>query len=223
MGEGAEAAPSGSIRDTLAELAEHQGWVHHVADSQGGEVLSTVLDRPPAPLSRAERLSRLGHPFDPLVFGWPTHRLTPRSPFQASPIAWLSLYKPDIAMPDGEDLAFWSLPREPGAVGADPPGLRSHIGEPPQGHCVVTLSLAGNSWPGQAGRVLVQVFTGSAPPGSIRVPFEQGYSVHTIDVAAVAIPGQPIEVLVTLEPGLHIVYFSALSVSRQLVLDPGRS
>jgi hypothetical protein len=48
----------------LAELSERQGWVHHVVDADTGEVLTTPLDRPLAPLSRAERLARLGHRID---------------------------------------------------------------------------------------------------------------------------------------------------------------
>lgn len=63
----------------LAELSERQGWVHHVVDADTGEVLTTPLDRPLAPLSRAERLARLGHRIDlPSPWG-PVYRLTPRS------------------------------------------------------------------------------------------------------------------------------------------------
>jgi hypothetical protein len=40
-----------------------------VADAASGRIVTTVLDRPPTPLSRAERLSLLGHPFDPSIFG----------------------------------------------------------------------------------------------------------------------------------------------------------
>jgi hypothetical protein len=49
------------IRRQMAERTERQGWVHHVVDGDTGEVLTTRLDRPLAPLSRAERLARLGH------------------------------------------------------------------------------------------------------------------------------------------------------------------
>ena len=44
------------IRRQMAERTERQGWVHHVVDGDTGEVLTTPLDRPLAPLSRAERL-----------------------------------------------------------------------------------------------------------------------------------------------------------------------
>ena len=64
-----------SIFRKLAERREPQGWVHHVADAATGELHTTQLHQPVAPLSRAERLSRLGHPIEPTVFGAPTHRL----------------------------------------------------------------------------------------------------------------------------------------------------
>jgi hypothetical protein len=41
-----------------AELTERQGWVHHVVDVDTAEMITPPLDRPLAPLSRAQRLSR---------------------------------------------------------------------------------------------------------------------------------------------------------------------
>ena len=68
------------IRRQMAERTERQGWVHHVVDGDTGEVLTTRLDRPLAPLSRAERLARLGHRIDlPSPWG-PVYRLTPGTP-----------------------------------------------------------------------------------------------------------------------------------------------
>src|SRR5262245_46001880 len=75
----------------LAELEESQGWAHHVADAATGELFTTELSRPVTPLSRIERLSRLGHQFDVSILGMWTHRLTPRHPYQASPRGTLSL------------------------------------------------------------------------------------------------------------------------------------
>jgi hypothetical protein len=81
-----------SMRRRLDELAETQHWVHHVGDLDSGEVLTTQLDRPVMPLSRAERLSRLGHVFDDTsIFSGPRYRLTPRAPYQAVPEASFSV------------------------------------------------------------------------------------------------------------------------------------
>jgi hypothetical protein len=204
------------IRRELNELAERQGFVHHVADAASGRIVTTMLDRPPAPLSRAERLSRLGHPFDPSILG-PIYRLTPRRPYQASPLNWLTIYDANIARPDGQDHVFWSLPRDFNPP--DPPGLRAYFGEPPAGRCVATLSLAGNSWDGQAGHVVVRAYGGSAP-ASISVPFSS-YAVHIIDIAVVPTPGNHVEVWADLKGGLHLVTFSSITLARELVLDPG--
>jgi hypothetical protein len=67
-----------AILRELAELKEHQSWVHHVADAATGKLVTSQLSRPVSPLSRAERLSRLGHQFSRVIFGAPTYRLTPR-------------------------------------------------------------------------------------------------------------------------------------------------
>src|SRR5262245_56360695 len=67
------------------ELEETHRWAHHVADLNSGQVLTFLLERPITPLSRAERLSRLGRVIDPSIFRGPSYTLTPRTPYQASP------------------------------------------------------------------------------------------------------------------------------------------
>jgi hypothetical protein len=61
-----------AILRKLAELKERQGWAHHVADAATGNLHTTELSQPITPLSRAERLSQLGHRFDRSIFGTPT-------------------------------------------------------------------------------------------------------------------------------------------------------
>jgi hypothetical protein len=65
----------------LNELAETQPWMHDVADLSSGEVLTFQLDRPVTSISRAERLSRLGHHLDEFDFPGPKYKLTPRYPY----------------------------------------------------------------------------------------------------------------------------------------------
>jgi len=204
----------------LNELAERRGFVHHVADAASGRIVTTVLDRPPTPLSRAERLSRLGHPFDPSTFG-PSYRLTPRVPYQASPLNWLTTYDADIARPDGDDLVWWSLPRD-FIDPHDPPGLRAYFGEPPAetGRCVATLMFDGGSWQGLPGHVVVRAYGGSAS-ASISVPFAGGSDHHTIDIVVASTPGNHVEVWADLKAGLHVVAFYSITLSRELVVFPG--
>jgi hypothetical protein len=207
------------ILPELHDLAERQGFAHHVADAATGQIITTVLDRPPTRLSRAERLSRLGHSFDTSVFG-PRYRLTPRVPCQASPLNWLTIYDANIARPDGEDLVFWSLPRDFNPH--DPPGLRAYFGKPPAeaGRCVSTLIFEGGSWDGLPGHVVVRAYGGSAS-ASITVPFAGGSLHHTIDIVVASTPGNHIEVFGDLLGGLHIVVFYSITLARELVIDPG--
>jgi hypothetical protein len=101
-------------RRRLNELAETQHWVHHVADLDSGKILTFPLDRPVTPLSRAERLSRLGHSFDPSIFGGifggPSYSLSPNHPHNDSPLAGLSVSGADI-FDAFRDQVIWSPPQ----------------------------------------------------------------------------------------------------------------
>ena len=149
------------IRRQLAELTERQGWVHHVVDGATGEVLTTPLDRPLAPLSRAERLARLGHPI-PQPGPWgPVYKLTARSPYQAAPLNWLTAFNTgvdSVSLPDGEDLIVWGLPKDfqQPMPGHGLTGLRVHFDEPPQQRCVLTLKFAAGSHDGAVGHITFQ-------------------------------------------------------------------
>jgi hypothetical protein len=162
--DGTSRVETATLRE-LAELTERQGWVHHVVDVDTAEVITTPLDRPLAPLSRAQRLSRLGHRFDPAPWPWgPRYRLSPRSPYQAVPLNWLSTYDANITIPDGEDLTHWSLPEDL-QLSSDLPGLRTHFDQPPQQRCVASLVFAAYSWAGAVGHTRIE---GSA---NSRIPF----------------------------------------------------
>jgi hypothetical protein len=96
-------------RRRLHELEETRRWIHHVADLDSGEIRTTTLDRTIAPLSRIERLSQLGHRFDPTVLGGPSYRLTPRQPYQASPEASLTV----VNSRDYSNASSWTRGRSP--------------------------------------------------------------------------------------------------------------
>ena len=140
-----------SIRGQLAELTERQGWVHHVVDVDTGEVMTTPLDRPLAPLSRAERLAGLGHGIPPPSPWGPVYKLTARSPYQTAPLNWLSVYDAVITLPDAQDHVYWSFP-EDFQSSHDLPGLRSHFDEPPQQRWEKTARSAGRSSGASNGR-----------------------------------------------------------------------
>ena len=130
------------IRRELAELAERQGFVHHVADAASGRIVTTMLDRPPAPLSRAERLSQLGHLFDPSTRGaLPAHaaRSLPSLAAELAHDLRRQMWRGPTAriMCIGRCRAISPSPDAP-----DPPVLRAYFGAPPAGRCVATLRFA---------------------------------------------------------------------------------
>jgi hypothetical protein len=207
-------------RRDLAEQAEHQQWMHHVVDLDDGRVLSTALDRPITPLSRGERLLNLGHWNGPPIFDFGSRTLSPRSPYQPSPLSWLTLYDTTIDMPDGEDLGYWSLPLDL-QPSLDLPGFRAHFDAPPASRTVVTIRLSGTAWPNRAAQVRVRAFTGGPPSATVQVPLPVSPTAHQIDLAVVPTPGNPLEVIMELLPGVHTAAFTAISIEREQVIFQG--
>jgi hypothetical protein len=153
-----------AIRRNLAELMELPGWVHHVADAATGKLLTTRLRRPVTPLSRAKRLSQLGHQFDPSIFGTPPHRLTPQYPYQASPLGFLSFlraYQVDAIRDSTHGYASWSVSQD--IIGEKVGEMEAWVWEPPQGRCLLTLYLGTANELGQVGRIRIEV--GATPKG----------------------------------------------------------
>src|SRR5262245_29659208 len=145
-----------SMRRRLDELAETQHWVHHVGDLDSGEVLTTQLDRPVMPLSRAERLSRLGHIFDDTsIFSGPRYRLTPRAPYQAVPEASFSVsggslpFVSLLSYSSTHDEVVWQPPRD--ATGPLLDLLRASFADGPRERSVVSILLSGQARPARLG------------------------------------------------------------------------
>jgi hypothetical protein len=197
-----------SLRRRLSELVETQQWAHHVADLDSGELRTFPLDRPVTPLSRLERLSRLGHRFDDSIFGGPSYRLTPRSPYQASPEAYLAAFGAGSYLP-WNDVVIWEFRQDLGT----PPGLHGMyfvFSECPDGRSVLSFSLSGNAWPQALGHVRVWA-SGGPLPASIEIPIADTFAAHTVDLTFVTVGGQPSEVDMTLEAGIGLLTFNAVS------------
>ena len=201
------------IRRQMAERTERQGWVHHVVDGDTGEVLTTPLKRPLAPLSRAERLTRLGHGV-PLPGPWgPVYKLTARSPYQAAPLNWLAQYNVAISLSDAQDYIGWSLPQDFQAT-SDPPGFSAHFSEPPAQRCVLTLVFSANAWDGAVGHIS---FVGTV---NADIPIAGGWANHTVDISTVP-PAAGVQAWANLRPGLHTVNFTSITLQAQrVILDP---
>jgi hypothetical protein len=211
--------PRPPIRRELNQLMERPGWVHHVADAATGELLTTQLPQPVAPLSRAERLSRLGHQFDPSIFGAWTYRLTTRHPYQASPLGFLRfLWADDVhalgmgGPPEDEGYAFWWVAEQGDKVGE----MDAVLFEPPQGRCLLSIYLGINNEPGQAGPIRIEVAKGADVIASFQLAAHgDGWLFNTFDLVFVPVPGNWIRMFLQPQSGLRAVYFYSLILAPQ--------
>jgi hypothetical protein len=216
--EGNEAEDVGrSMRRRLDELAETQHWVHHVGDLDSGEVLTTQLDRPVMPLSRAERLSRLGHVFDDTsIFSGPRYRLTPRAPYQAVPEASFSVsggsppFVSLLSYSSTQDEVVWQPARDP--TGPRLGDLRASFAESPKVRSVLSILLSGQARPGAVGHVLIREFQAGA---SIRIPITDAFASHTVDLTFIPRAGEPSNVIMSLEAGIQFLTFHSISFAAQ--------
>jgi hypothetical protein len=211
-----------AMRRRLYELAEGQTWVHHTADLDSGELVTTPLDRPVTPLSRAERLSRLGTRFDATVFDGPSYRLTPRRPYQASPEAWLEVSKPNYYSATQVEWISWAPPRDLD-IRSDFRGmLFSFVGLLLERRALASLSLSGHSFADTVGHILL---TAPFPRREVTIPIGSDFGAHTVDFLFVPRPdpdGVPSEVVMGLLGGIELLTFTAITVGVEPpVLDPG--
>jgi hypothetical protein len=208
-----------SMRRRLDKLAETQGWVHHVADLDSGEIQTTPLDRPVTPLSRAERLSRLGHQFDTTIFDGPEYRLTPRRPYQPSPEAWLEVSKPDYYAATTGDLLWWEPPRDLD-IRTDFRGMRFFFALSPDRRAVASISLSGHAFEHTVGHILLNAHWTQA---SATVPIDGNFGTHTVDFTFLPpAPPQPTEIVMGLLAGIEILTFTGISFgAAPLEIDPG--
>ena len=207
-----------AIHREMAELQEHQDWVHHVADAATGKVLTTQLDHPVSPVSRAQRLSQLGDQFDFSIFGTPTHRLTPQHPYQASPMGYLRFYGArevsslgDI-QPEGH--AVWGVPNAP--IGEAVGSTEALVFDPPQGRCLLTLFFGASKLPEHVGTIRVQVLHGSNVLASFQLSeHRDDFHFYTVDLLFTSVPPPNSSlhwVQMVLKSGLQYVQFASLQV-----------
>jgi hypothetical protein len=205
-----------ALRRRMYEVAETQHWVHHVADLDSGELVTTPLDRPPTPLSRAERLSQFGHRVDPTVFGWPSQQLTPRQGYRHSPVAWLyahhpALYSP-FPLPESDGVIEWSFPRE---FESPRLGMQFSFAVPPVGRTVASVTLRGHAYENAQGKVrfIAYVPTG---PGQFEVPVDGSFGHHTVDFTFVSPPAPDrLDILMGFWEGIEEMAFAGISVGAE--------
>lgn len=210
-----------AMRRRLFEVAGAERWVHHAADLDSGEIVTTPLDRPTTPQSRAERLSELGHRVDPAAFGWPSQRLTPRQPYQRSPEAWFSATRPHWCGPVGhfgDGAVWWSLPREFDVftVGF---GAAFRFDQPPVGRTVASITLYGYAYENTQSQVRLIAYGTTQGQSYLSVPVDRtfGAAVHTVDFTF--LPADPpeygLDIVMGLEPGIEEMAFAGISLGAE--------
>src|SRR5262249_11015591 len=181
---------------------------HHVADLNSGQVLTFLLDRPITPLSRAERLSRLGRVIDPSIFRGPSYTLTPRTPYQASPMASLTAFGAN------EYEAYWNQicwyqPQQPDYVARQ---MDFNFTVPPVGLSLVSLSVLGDAYQGVQGQVRVSVFLPDVPAQHFQFPIaDDSGAAHTIDLVVTPEAGQQTGITMVPQPGIRFLGFDSIS------------
>jgi hypothetical protein len=187
-----------------AELAETQLWTHHVADLDSGQLQTFPLDRPVMPKSRAERLSRLGHGFDPSIFGGPSYELTPNVPYRYSPRAYLVVHNPNIYSAF-QSRIWWTPPeREANHVHRE---IHFTLTVASNRECLVTINLTGKAWPGTVGHVRVM----SLSPGFTRTITIDAYVSHTLDLIFTP-PNDVAGISLFVEAGVQLLTFDSISL-----------
>jgi len=214
-----ETRPERALRRRLSELAEAQSWVHHAIDLDSGELLTTAVDDHVAAPSRAERLSRLGSRFD-AVFGEPSHRLTPRRAYQASPEAWLEVSKPLYYAATQFDSVAWAPPRDLDIRNDFRGMIFSFLGLSPARRMLASISLSGHAFEGTVGGILLET---PFPQRTVHVPIGTDFGAHTVDFLFLPRSGgEPTEVVMGLLGGIELLTFTAITVRpAPPVLDPG--
>jgi hypothetical protein len=194
-------------RRRLNELAETQHWVHHVADLDSGKILTFPLDRPVTPLSRAERLSRLGHSFDRSIFGGifggPSYSLSPNHPHNDSPLAGLSVSGADI-FDAFRDQVIWSPPQNANDANFIFRQINFILTVSPIARSLASINLSGKGWPGMVGHLRVLYKN-----GSLQIPID-AYVSHTVDLTFDS-GNQFASIAMTLEAGIQLLEFDSMS------------
>ena len=207
------------FRHRLHELAETQRWVHDVVNLNTGQMQTFPLDRPLAPLSRAQRLSQLGHRVDASIFGWPRSTLTARVPYQASPQAALMIF--DYADFPYEYNAYDDV-------------IIMHVSQTPvqalngnmrflffssSGTNLITVSLPFSAaWPGKVGHIRLWNYTTQTQQA--RIPVTSNVA-RTIDMLyAPSHPNEVADIRMELQTGVQFITFKSISFGPTVVFPP---
>lgn len=185
----------------IDKLSETQLWTHHVADFDSGKVETHQLDRPLTPLSRVDRMTRLGHSIDDTIFGGPLYRLTARRPYQDSPAAWL--YASTAGGYYAEfDYIVWGRPQTP----ADRGFMTFHFAQSPTLRSVASIRISSAA---DAGGGHIRVLS-EQPFREVRFAIN-GNAMHTFDLTFLPDVGRPADIWMIFEDGIGLTTFHSIT------------
>lgn len=182
-------------------------WVHHVADlDQGEEVRTLELDRPIRLRDRLQRVSAVVGFKVPPPFFLAERTLTPRAPYQASPLSYLNAKGDSWNLWAEDDRLEWA---EFGAAGARYGGIDFWFRNVTPGTTkLVTIEVSAGAITGPGVTGILEVSSGAAPTRVF--PFT-GAPDLTLDL--LVHPKDPYAVLVTLEPKDGVGYLALKEAS----------
>jgi hypothetical protein len=193
----------------MLRLQREQSWVVHSADlRREGAVVSDTSDRPFTVLDRKRRLTDLGDfRFPAWLFETPERRLTPRKPYETSPLSYLNAMGRSWTLwAEGDRLEWAELGAPDPRYGGMEMWFRNVV---PNSVALVTITAdVGATGAGVTGSVDVR--SSDASPRSFPVA---GFATHIFDL--VVRPDAPWATLVTLEVKGGVGYFGFRSADFQ--------
>jgi hypothetical protein len=182
---------------------------HDAVDLPSGRIDTKEVARPLAPAARVKRLADLGFGTSPAAFNTPMYRLTPQTPYQSEPEAWLDAFDGTYSAGPDVDRIWWRLPSSfPTEFMA---GCNFSVRNLPSGPSV--LSLVVEAWPhqGATGVVVVDI-------GAHRTEFEISAPVsRTVDIGFDHDGADPLTAMVFFRPGLIDFVFRSMSLGRTIM------
>lgn len=190
-------------------LPDIERRLHDAVDLASGRIDTVAVAGSLATTARVERLAHLGFGADPSVFDSPMYSLTPQTPYQSAPEAWLDAFDGTYNAGPGVDQIWWRLPSSfPTEFIA---GCNFSFRGLPTGPCV--MSLVFQAWPyqGATGAVVVDI-------GADRTEIEISAPVaRTVDIGFVHDGADPLISMVFFRAGIIDFVFHSVLLGRTIM------
>jgi hypothetical protein len=171
-----------------------------------------------------ERLSRLSSILDTTIFGGPSYRLTTRTPYQASPEAWVVGDGIDYFSPRVDGIQW--TPEGAPSQGGDRRDLFFYFSQLPAERSLLSISLVAAAVAGTVGHVSVGYVPlddeGGPVAGQVRIPLQDFDTEHLLDLTFDSRGMDPPEFAMTLEANITWLMFTSVTLrTAPLVVFPG--